>query len=98
MATAQSFPLPSSLNEISLRVNGQAVPLVAVTPWQINGQLPQTVAAGMATFQVRDSSGFTLAPVSEPVVSYLPMYFAFPFVRGHSSYSQAAAFHAGTGV
>ena len=104
LVQATSFPLPSSLkepsslNELSLYVNGQAVPLLAVTPWQINAQLPQTVPAGMATFQVRDSDGFHLAAVTEPVVSYLPMYFSFPFKRGNFFYSQAAALHAGTGI
>jgi uncharacterized protein (TIGR03437 family) len=98
MVTAQSFPLPRSLNGLSLEVNGQAVPLTAVTPWQINGQLPQTVPAGMATFQVRDPNSATVQPASEPTVSYLPMNFYFPYVRGHLFYSQAAALHAGTGI
>ena len=98
MVTAQNFPLPRSLNGLSLEVNGQAVPLTAVTPWQINGQLPQTVPSGMATFQVRDPNGATVQPASEPIVSYLPMNFYFPYARGHLFYSQAAALHAGTGI
>src|ERR1043166_4655258 len=98
LTVAQSFPLPTSLGGISLTVNGQRVPLTAVTPWQINAQLPQTTAPGMAEFQVRDAAGVALAPVSEPVVSFLPMYFSFPFVRDHFFYSQAATLHAGTGI
>ena len=93
-----SFPLPTNLNEVSLLVNGQAVPLLASTPWQINAQLPQTVAAGTATFQVGYAGGARLAAVSAAVRSTSPENFFFPFTRGLLGYSQAAAFHAGTGV
>ena len=93
-----SFPLPTNLNEVSLLVNGQAVPLLASTPWQINAQLPQTVAAGTATFQVGYAGGARLAAVSASVRSTSPENFLFPFTRGLLGYSQAAAFHAGTGV
>ena len=93
-----SFPLPTNLNEVSLLVNGQAVPLLASTPWQINAQLPQTVAAGTATFQVGYAGGARLAAVSASVRSTSPENFLFPFTRGLLGYWQAAAFHAGTGV
>ena len=98
LATAPSFPLPTSLNELSLAVNGQAVPLVAVTPWQINGQLPQTVPAGTASFQVRDATGATLPAASVNIESFAPVNFVVPYMRGNLYYSQAAAFHAGTGI
>jgi uncharacterized protein (TIGR03437 family) len=104
LVEAKGFPLPTSLrqpssvNEISLYVNGQAVPLLAVTPWQINAQLPQSVAAGTAKVQVRDSDGFQMAAVNATVEAVAPMNFAYPFAAGRVSYQQAAAFHAGTGM
>jgi uncharacterized protein (TIGR03437 family) len=98
LTQAKGFPLPTSLNEVSLLVNGQAAPLVASTPWQINAQLPQTVAAGTAAFQIGYAGGVRLPAVSEAVQSSSPENFFFPFTRGLLGYSQAAAFHAGTGV
>jgi uncharacterized protein (TIGR03437 family) len=104
LVQANGFPLPtslkepSSLNEISLYVNGQAVPLLAVTPWQINAQLPQSVPVGTAKFQVHDSDGFNLGAVSATVEDFAPMNFVYPFASGRVSYQQAAAFHAGTGM
>jgi uncharacterized protein (TIGR03437 family) len=52
LATAESFPLPPTLSNLSVMVNGQTVPLVAVSPWQINAQLPQTTPPGNVTFQI----------------------------------------------
>ena len=98
LTQAKGFPLPTSLNEVSLLVNGQAAPLLASTPWQINAQLPQTVAAGTAAFQIGYAGGARLPAVSEAVRSSSPENFFFPFTRGQLGYSQAAAFHAGTGV
>jgi uncharacterized protein (TIGR03437 family) len=98
LVQARIFPLPTSLNGGSLMVNGQAVPLLAVTPWQINAQLPQWVAAGTATFQVRDANGATVSPVGVTIESVAPVNFSYPFVQGRLYYSQAAAYHAGTGV
>jgi uncharacterized protein (TIGR03437 family) len=98
MAQASAFPLPTSLNELSLLVNGRAIPLTAVTPWQINAQLPQTVAPGVATLQVRDPAGNTLSSVGAGVEAADPVNFTYPFVRDRLAYQQAAAFHAGTGI
>jgi uncharacterized protein (TIGR03437 family) len=98
LVQATTFPLPTSMSGLSLLVNGTAVPLLAVTRWQINAQLPQGVPAGPATFQVRDASGATAPPVSVTVESSAPVNFWYPFVQGQLYYPQAAAYHAGTGV
>ena len=102
LTQAKDFPLPTSLNEVSLLVNGQAAPLLASTPWQINAQLPQTVAAGTVAFQIGYAGGVRLPAVSVAVQSSSPENFFFSFMRGLLGavlgYSQAAAFHAGTGV
>jgi uncharacterized protein (TIGR03437 family) len=97
LVQATTFPLPISMGRLSLLVNGQAVPLQAVTPWQINAQLPQAVPAGTATFQVRDANGATTPPVSVSIESSAPANFSYPF-EGQLYYPQAAARHAGTGV
>jgi uncharacterized protein (TIGR03437 family) len=98
LSQARGFPLPPVLNGLSLLVNGQPIPLLAVTPWQINAQLPQTMPPGAATFQLRYSGFPQSPPVSAEIKSFSPANFAFPFTRGRLYYSQAAAFHSGTGV
>jgi uncharacterized protein (TIGR03437 family) len=95
---AAGFPLPTSLNGLSLLVDGSAIPLTAVTPWQVNTQLPQTTPAGSVTLQVRDAGGVTLAPLKVAVSAFDPVNFAYPFVQKNLFYSQAAALHAGTGL
>ena len=98
LTQAGSLPLPTSLNGLSLLVNGAPAPLLAVTPWQINAQLPQTIAPGTATFQIRYASGITTPPVSAEVKTTSPANFVFPFTQNRASYTQAAAFHAGTTI
>jgi uncharacterized protein (TIGR03437 family) len=96
LVQATTFPLPTSMSGLSLLVNGTAMPLLAVTPWQINAQLPQGVPAGPATFQIRDASGATLPPLSVSIEGTAPVNLSY-FV-GQLYYWQAAAYHAGTGV
>jgi len=98
LIVATEFPLPTSLKEISLLVNGQPIPLLAVTPWQINAQLPQTVPSGTAAFQVRYAGGSLSPLVNVDVASVAPETFAIRFFRGDVLYQQAAAFHAGTRI
>ena len=98
LVQASAFPLPTTLGGLSLLVNGQPVPLLALTPWQINAQLPQGVPAGTATFQVRDANGTTLPPLNVTVESFAPVNFWYPFVQKQLYYPQAAAFQAGTGL
>jgi uncharacterized protein (TIGR03437 family) len=93
---AAAFPLPTTLNGVTLLVNGQPVPLTAVTPWQINAQLPQSAAVGKAVFQVRVDGADTM-PVSMDVGRTAPSNFSYAFTRGNF-YMQAAAYHAGTSI
>ena len=95
LTLANTSPLPTSLDSISLLVNGQAVPLLATTPWQINAQLPQSASTGQATFQVRIASA-NVPAITANVADTSPENFAFAFLRGNLGYQQAAAFHAGT--
>jgi len=96
---AGSFPLPATLNNVSLRVNGESVPIQAVTPWQINAQLPQNTPPGNVTFQLV-SNGVSSNTITEQILSSAPAVFAFsePGAQQGTIYWQAAAFHAGTGT
>lgn len=97
LVVASSFPLPGTLDKLSLLVNGESVPVQAVTPWQINAQLPQNMPPGNATFQVV-SNGVSSNTMTEQILSSAASVFAFPeqSAQAGTVYWQAAAFHAGT--
>jgi uncharacterized protein (TIGR03437 family) len=110
MATADRLPLPTTLGGVSLLVNGQAVPLLAVTPWQVTAQLPQAMPEGQATFEIVMSGSKITSIVSAEVASVAPAVFVYlasggdpgtagtGVIQPQQSYWQAAAFHAGTAV
>ncbi len=91
------YPLPATLGGLSLLVNGRAAPIAAVTPWQINAQLPQDVPVGNATFQVsfNEASANT---VTAQIQATAPSVFAYlaQGTQPGTTYWQAAAFHPGT--
>lgn len=91
------YPLPDTLGGISLEVNGRAVPVLVVTPWQINAQLPQDVPAGTASFQVKSEGGSGNTVTAQVEVAG-PSVFAFSAqgAQAGTTYWQAAAFHPGT--
>jgi uncharacterized protein (TIGR03437 family) len=68
---AGSTPLPTTLNGVTVTVNGATVPLVYVSPGQINFQLPFGAATGTATATVNSGCGAS-APVSFAVASAAP--------------------------
>ena len=90
---AGSLPLPISLGGVSVEVNGQAAPLLSVTPSQITAQLPFTIAAGTASFAIGVAGGEQLTATAQvqdaapEVLQYVQPFFT-------SNY--AMAFHAGT--
>jgi uncharacterized protein (TIGR03437 family) len=97
LTTPQGYPLSATLGGISLLVNGQPALIAAVTPWQINAQLPQDVPPGNATFQV-SSHGNSANTVTAQVRVVAPSVFAY-LTQGEQPgtvYWQAAAFHPGT--
>lgn len=65
-ARAISIPLPLSLADTSVTVNGVVAPLLFVSPQQINAQVPLEIPAGPATVVVR-----ALGAVSAPVAIML---------------------------
>ncbi len=98
MVVADGLPLPTTLGGVSLLVNGEPVPLWAVTPWQLIAQLPQTVPEGPTSFQIRGADGATTPGVTAEVKSVAPAVFIYeaPAPDPGFVYWQAAAFHAGT--
>ena len=65
--------LPTSLDGVSVTVNGQAAAVYFVSPGQINIQAPAT-ATGTATIVVTNANGSS-APVMADVQTYLPGFF-----------------------
>jgi uncharacterized protein (TIGR03437 family) len=55
---AREIPLPTSLGESCLSVNGIAIPMVFVSPEQINAQLPFTID-GAASLVLRNPAGLS---------------------------------------
>jgi uncharacterized protein (TIGR03437 family) len=93
---AAGFPLPRTLRGVMLLVSGKPVPLLAVTPWQINAQLPLDTAPGDSPFQVRFTDGSTTPAVTAEVKRVAPSVFILPGTADRSPL--AAAFHAGTAI
>jgi uncharacterized protein (TIGR03437 family) len=91
IAGATRFPLPETLAGLSLLVNGRPVPLVAVTPWQVNAQLPPEIPDGPAAFQFRFADGFQPAAGAAEVKAMAPAIFSY--LAGGSCV--AAAVHGG---
>jgi uncharacterized protein (TIGR03437 family) len=95
LSVAAERPLPDSLNGISLLVNGRAVPILSVTPWQINAQLPSWVPEGSATFQIHFEDASASNLMSQAVVPSGPRLIG---LGGNRPNCQLAVLHAGTGV
>jgi uncharacterized protein (TIGR03437 family) len=68
---AGSVPLPTTLSDAQLKLNGSALELFYVSPKQINAALPDT-AAGFMTITVENSSGAStvniLAEAAHPAI------------------------------
>lgn len=93
LTTAGELPFPASLAGVSVDVNGVAIPVQAVTPWQINALLPQEIAPGNATVTVHLPNGTAL----KQTATVAPMSPAIDLVDLVGSQDpEAAAFHPGT--
>jgi uncharacterized protein (TIGR03437 family) len=55
--TSSTLPLPTTLNGVTVEVNGTAVPLFYAGEGQINAQIPYGTPAGNATITVTSSGG-----------------------------------------
>ncbi len=59
--TASESPLPISLADVSVAINGAPAPLMYVSPGQINAQVPFGIASGPATLTVRSGPVVSVA-------------------------------------
>ncbi len=74
IGSAASTPLPANLNGVTVTVNGATVPLVYVSPGQINFQLPFETGAGTSSATVTSGCGPS-TPVTFPVADAAPYLF-----------------------
>lgn len=74
---AESAPFPSSLAGVSVKINGIDVPLLFVSPTQINGQIPYEIAPGVATLTVTANNGSSL-PIQVTIARTAPGLFQHP--------------------
>ena len=95
LALASTLPLPETLAGAALTFNGVPLPLLSISPWQINAQIPPGTSEGPAAFEVRFQDGFRTAPVAQMVKAFGPAIFLLPLPSG-GGFSRGAVFHAGT--
>jgi uncharacterized protein (TIGR03437 family) len=70
------YPLPTTLADVQVLLNGNPVPLFSVQPQQINFQVPMSAQRGLATLEVvQVSTGQTLGSFPARVVQFLPGLF-----------------------
>ncbi len=74
--SASSVPLPTTLSNVSVNVNGRAVPLTFANASQINFQLPYGTATGTASLTVTNNGQVSNA-ISFPVAAYAPGVFQY---------------------
>jgi uncharacterized protein (TIGR03437 family) len=89
---ATAFPLPEGMNGVSVRVNGNAVPLFYVGPGQINFQLPFGLATGPLRVMVTNA-GSQSSELSVTASEAAPGLFTLP----PGGEGQGAILIAGTG-
>lgn len=68
LTQAASVPLPAELDGVTVSVQGKPLPLVFVSPTQINAQLPYDIAEGPAAVRVTTAAGSS----SEEVLQIAP--------------------------
>ncbi len=74
-ASASTLPLPTALGDVTVSINGEAMPLYYVGAGQINAQVPYDIAVGNAMLTVTGPAG-TSAAASVPVIEAGPGVFA----------------------
>jgi uncharacterized protein (TIGR03437 family) len=88
---AAGFPLPPVLGGVSVLLDGKALPMLSVSPWQINVHLPQETPVTNANFQVSFDNGFVTPAEVVAVQATGPAVFV-------TDTQQAAVLHAGTSI
>jgi uncharacterized protein (TIGR03437 family) len=77
-------------------VNAQPAAILAVTPWQINAQIPPSLPDGPAKFEVQFPDGAISNAIQQEVRAVSPNIFTLP--SQDEADCQDAVFHAGTGI
>jgi len=80
----KTFPLPTTLGDVQVTVNGTPAPLYFVSPGQINIVFPQNApSSGTAEVEVNQvSTGQILGAFQVPMQSYAPGIFICPSTTG----------------
>lgn len=91
---AALVPLPTNLLGTSVQINGLTVPLLYVSPTQVNVQIPWELAGQTQASLTLSNSGGTSAPVTVRLNSVNPAIFTLYNAQGQSN---AAVLIAGTG-
>ncbi len=73
-ASAPSTPLPTSLNDTTVTVNGVPAPILYQSPGQINAQVPWEVPSGLASVVIR-TRGASSAPAQITIQAAAPGLF-----------------------
>ena len=81
VASPDRLPFPTSLNGVSVNINGRPAPLTYVSPSQINFQLPSSTSVGTASAIVVNGSQ-TSGAVSFSVSTAAPGIFQYGAGRG----------------
>ena len=76
-ATASTFPLPTTLAGVTLRINGVPAPIYYVSPTQVSAQIPYETAPGAGT-AVLTVGGSSLPAVTFTVQAVSPGIFIDP--------------------
>jgi uncharacterized protein (TIGR03437 family) len=96
LLAAASTPVPISLYGLTMLVNAQPAAILAVTPWQVNAQMPPGLADGPATFEIQFADGATSNSVQQEVRAISPNVLIVP--SPHSTDCQDAVLHAGSSI
>lgn len=97
IAFAGGFPLPDTLAGVSVLANARKLPLLSVSPWQVNAQLPQDTPLQDVNFQVA-AGGTSTPPEVTTVPAAAPGVFSIPLSVKGAVFLQAAVVHAGTAI
>ncbi len=88
---AAGFPLPLALGGASVLVDAKPVPMLSVSPWQINIELPQETPVTNSSFQASFDNGAVTPAEVAAIQATGPAVFV-------TDTQQAAVLHAGTSI
>ena len=84
-----AYPLPQTLGGVSLTMNGRMLPITAVTPWQVNAEIPMDIPLGSVTVALEFADGTSTPGVPARVIGSYPQQYTT---------STGCAFHGTTGI